>query len=111
MELYFELAGDVVIVKIVGFNVTFATSQVELTQFYPIEALRLSKTGMLREHPDLKGMSEWDMKLETIKRLKEHIKKLKTEDKIKDYIIEELSKQGYSIKMIKRKGFRPQKVK
>ena len=109
MELIFEFAGDMVVIKIQGADVTFATSQTNFNQFVPIEAIRLTKEGILKEHPDLKDNP--DMRNIAIKRFKEHIKNLGGENKIKDYVIEELENQGYILRTIKKEGFRPVKVK
>ena len=75
MILTFEFAGDFVKVKILGNNVTFASSP-NLNRYVPINFLRLTKEGILKEHPDLKDLSFQVMKEEAIKRFKEHITEL-----------------------------------
>lgn len=110
MELYFKLGGDVTIVKIMGHNLMFATSQSQF-QFSSIEGLKLSTGGILKEFPDLEGESSGEIRKEGIKRLKEKLKNLKNDSEIKEYVIEELGKYGYKLVMEKKEGFRPKKVK
>lgn len=111
MELVFELGAEVVIARIEGHNILFSNSQTNFQQFVPVENLKLSTEGILKEHPDLKGLPKGEMRQEAIKRLKEHIGNLGGENEVMDYIVEELKKCGYSLKVIKKKGFRPVKVK
>ncbi len=109
MQLTFELGGDVTLVKIIGNNILFSNSSTNFQQFAPIWGLRLSKVGILKEHPDLENLSDGEMRQETIKRFKEHINKLKSESKIKNYIVEELGKYGWKLKATQREGFRTRK--
>jgi hypothetical protein len=56
-------------------------------------------------------LSDGKIRQEGLKRFKEHINNLGGEEKIKDYVVEELRKSGYVLKIIKKEGFRPIKVK
>jgi len=109
MELTFQLGNELIKVRIEGANLTFANSQTNFTQFVPIEGLSLSKEGILKEHPDLKGKPDGEIRQEAIKRFKKHIKKLKENQKIRDYIIEDLKKHGFVLISEQRKGFRIKK--
>lgn len=103
----FKLGGDVMSIKIEGANLFFfdvATGQVA-----PIEGLRLSKAGVLKEFPDLKDEIEW--KKIAIKRLKNHIKELSNEEERLIYVKDELIKFGYEPLMYQKSGFRTQKFK
>ena len=111
MELTFEFAGDVVVVKIKGHDVTFATSITNFQTFVPIESIKLSEQEILKEHPDLKDLEFGEMRKEAIERFKTYLKKLDGENLIKDYVVLELEQQGYILKMIRREGFRPIKVR
>lgn len=74
-----------------------------------IEGLRLSKSGVLKEFPDLKDSEEW--KKIVIERLKTKMKNYKTEVEKMNYVKDELVKQGYEPLFYQRGGFRPQKLK
>lgn len=103
----FKLAGDVVSIKVEGNSLFFF--DVGSGQIAPLEGLRMSKAGVLKEHPDLENNPDW--RKIAIERLKEHMKKKETEmDKI-IYVKEELTKFGYEPLNYSKKGFRPRKFK
>ncbi len=111
MKLTFELAGDITIVKIQGTNITFANSDTNFMQFVPIKLLRLSKDGIIKEHPDLKDLPYNEMRDEAIKRFNEYVKKLEGEETIKDYVAKELEKFGWKLISIQKEGWRVKKIK
>jgi len=74
-----------------------------------VEGLRLSKSGSIKEFPDLKRDDEWKKK--TIERLKDKMKTYNTEMEKMEYIKLELVKQGYTPLFYQRGGFRPKKFK
>jgi hypothetical protein len=74
-----------------------------------IEGLRLNKSGVIKEFPDLKEDEDWKKK--TIQRLKDKMKEYKTEMDRMNYVKEELIKQGYEPLFYQRSGFRPIKFK
>jgi hypothetical protein len=74
-----------------------------------IEGLRLSKSGCIKEFPDLKDDEDWKKK--SIQRLKENMNKFDTEIQKMNYVKEELIKQGYKPLFFQRGGFRPEKFK
>ena len=98
-----------VIVKVLGHNILFSNSTTNFQQYAPIEGIGLKKAGILKEHPDLEGLEPGEMRIEAIKRFKEHIKTLETQDKIKEYVITEFKKMGYTLKMVHKEGFRTTK--
>jgi hypothetical protein len=102
------LANEVVVVRIQGKSLTFANSSTNYQDFVPLEQLRLSKDGILKEHPDLKDHTYPMMCAEAIRRLKVLLWGLDSEDKIKDYVIKELNKFGYKLYKIEKRGFRPE---
>ena len=73
-----------------------------------IEGLKLSKSGCLKEFPDLKDDDEWRKK--TIQRFKEKMKEYPTEIQKMNYVKEELKKQGYKPLFMQRAGFRIQRL-
>lgn len=101
----FRLGGDIIEVIIDKENTLFRdTSSMTTTT---IQGLKLSKQGVIKEHPDLKDDEGWKKK--ATERLKQHIKKLKTEDRKINYVKEELEKHGYTPMYKQRAGWRPVK--
>lgn len=99
----FQLGGDQVEVIIDADNTMFRDTSTGTTT--TIHGLKLSKAGVIKEHPDLKDNEQW--KEEAINRLKKHIKKMKNENKKINYIKDELIKHGYKPMFKQRAGFRP----
>ena len=73
-----------------------------------ISGLRLNKAGVIKEFSDLEDDDEWKSKV--IERLKEHLKKMKTEEQKLIYVKEELIKYGYKPLYKQRAGFRTHKL-
>ena len=103
----FYHGNEIVIVKIEGNNIRFG-STVYGSQLATIEGINLDFNGTIREFPDLKDKLEW--REIAIDRFKEHIKTLKNEDEIADYIIKELNGKGYTPKLLQKAGFRSKKL-
>lgn len=101
----FSIGGDVVETIVDSNNIMFRDAGSGTTT--TIHGLKLDKPGVIREHPDLKDDEEWKKK--AIERLKEHIKKLKTEMQKINYINDELEKFGYTPLFFQRAGHRPKK--
>lgn len=104
--LIFNYISDVVEIRIDGRSILFRTSQ--LQQFSTIDGLHLDKNGVIKEFPELKGREDW--KEEAIKKFKEKINMLETEEKRAEYIIQDLSKHGYKPLYFQKSGFRPVKL-
>ena len=107
IDLIFNQASEVVIVRIVGNSVTFG-STIYGAKMADISGLRLDFTGTIREFPDLKDDINW--KDNAISRFKNYIANLDSEDKIADYIIYELRNKGYAPKLKQVAGYRPVKI-
>lgn len=101
------LASDVVEIRVKGNEVYFKSAN-NLT-WATIDGLQLNYEGVLKEFPDLKGEPDW--KQQAIKKFKEKIRKLQTEDKKINYIIEDLKKHGYKPKYKCKQGHRPTPIK
>lgn len=101
----FMLGGEIVEVIVDSNNIMFRDAGSGTTT--TIHGLKLDKAGVIREHPDLKDDDEWKKK--AIERLKEHIKKFKTEIQKINYIKDELEKFGYTPLFFQRAGHRPEK--
>jgi len=106
-DIIFYFGKEIVLVKIDGTNVLFGNSTYG-AKLAPIDGLKLSRQGAIKEFPDLKGRDDW--KEIAIKRFKDHIAYLADEDKIAEYIIEDLKKYGYQAKYSQKAGFRPKKL-
>ncbi|HDK27242.1 MAG TPA: hypothetical protein ENG48_09205 [Candidatus Atribacteria bacterium] len=103
----FRLGGEVIEVIVRGTELLFYDISSQLTSV--IEGLRLNKAGVIKEFPDLENNPEW--KKIAIQRLKDYIKKLKTEMERIIYVKNELKQHGYEPLYLQRAGFRPQKFK
>ena len=53
---------------------------------------------------------KYNWKEEAIRRFKEKIALFKTEKEKANYIIEDLKDYGYVLRLVKRRGFRPEKT-
>jgi len=103
----FKLAGQQVSIKIEGNSLSFF--DVNTGMVSTIEGLKLSKSGVIKEHPDLEDNEDW--RKIAIKRLKEYMKKIKTEMEKIIYVKDELRKSGYSPLFYQKKGWRVKKFK
>lgn len=103
----FRFGADHILVSVAGNHITFANTEQGMVQA-TIEGLRLSKSGVMKEFPDLKDNPDWAT--EAVKRFKDKVSTLGTEELKVNYIIEDLRKHGY-IPMYKQKGgFRPERI-
>jgi len=102
IQACFHLAGDQIIVEVSGTNVMFLKSGEGLS---PIDGLKLSYEGVIKQFPDLKDKDDW--RKIAISRFKEHIKDLPSETTRIKYIIEDLIQHNYVCKYIQRQGNRP----
>lgn len=107
IDILFQFGGDVILVKIEGTRISFGSVNYGST-LATIEGLKLNKSGVEKEFPDLKGNPNW--REIAIKRFKNKIKELDSEMDRASYIIEDLKKYGYVGKQIQVKGHRPQKL-
>ena len=102
IDLIFYAGCEIVVIRISGSFTFFSNSSSGLNSFVPIENVYMNKEGILKEHPDLKGLSYTEMKKESINRLKKKVKELGSEDKIKDYVISEMTSQGMKLKSVSK---------
>jgi hypothetical protein len=105
--LIFYYAQEIIYIRIDGHNVHFSNSTFGAVET-SIDGLKLNKSGVLKEYPDLKDNDNW--KEIAIERFKEVINAMKTEDAIAEYIIEDLKKYGYVPKWKQKAGFRRTKI-
>lgn len=102
----FQFVGDAVEVRVQGSNCFFRNSN--SPQFGDIDGIKLDKSGVIKEFPDLIDKEDWQKQARD--RFKEKIKQMKTEEERVKYIISDLSKYGYIPKFMQKQGFRPVKI-
>jgi len=107
IQLLFDYLNEKVIILIDGKNIRFGKTDYG-AQTTTIDGLQLNYSGCIKEHPDLKGDSDWRKK--SIKRFKYAINKLNNEEEISNYIINDLRKHNYIPKLKQKQGFRPVKI-
>jgi hypothetical protein len=101
----FQFGSDIIECIIDGNNIMFM--DVSTGMITTPEGLRIDRSGVYREFPDLKDDEQWKKK--AIERLKEHIKTFDTNDKKLNYVKDELVKFGYVPLFRQRCGFRTDK--
>ena len=106
-DISFYYGTEIIIARITPQGVLFMRPSIH-TNFLPIDNLQLSKEGVEKEFPHLKGSPTW--KEEAIVLFKNHIERLQTEEAIEKYIIEDLSKHGYIAKIRIKQGHRPEVI-
>ena len=109
-DLVFEFGTELVAIQINNKVLRFCNVQGGVYKYAPIEGLKLSVSGILKEFPDLRDKPKEVMRSIALKRFKNHVKSLNTEDDIKEYLKNDLAKHGYKLKYERRAGFRQKKV-
>lgn len=109
-DLIFEFGAELVAIRINNKQIQFCKVQGGYYSYAPIECLKLSVSGILKEFPDLKNKSKEDMRKIAINRFKIHIQGLKTETDIQAYLKKDLAKHGYKLKYMKIAGHRKRRV-
>lgn len=107
IQVVFQQASQRVAIRIIGDNILFIDLQTNMLS--PIEGLRFNKTGVIKEHPDLKDDPEWKQK--AIQRFVDKIKAFESEKEKSDWLIKEMREMGYTPLYRQRNGFRPEKIK
>ena len=100
--IVFSFGTEVIEVVVRDLSILFRTTNSQA--FATIDGLKLDKSGAIKEFPDLKDRDDW--KEEVIKRFKEKIKNMRTENERAKYIIEDLTKYGYKALYYQRAGSR-----
>lgn len=104
----FKLGMEIIEVRVHDKDVYFRSSQYG-AMFAPIEGLKLSKAGALKEFPELEGDPKWQEK--AIVKFKEKINEFNNEDEKMNYIIEDLKKVGYQPMYKQKEGWRPERIR
>lgn len=101
----FQFGTEIIEVRVKDNNVFFRTSN--SPNFADIDGLKLEKSGVLKEFPDLKDKDDWQKQAR--ERFKNKMRKYNTEEERIKYIIEDLNKFGYQPLYLQKQGFRPKK--
>jgi len=107
----FQKGTEMSVIKIQGKNITFGQMKGANPIYTTIEGLKLNPATIIKEFPDLEGEPIPKIKKEGVRRFKEHIKTMKSEFEIKDYVHQDLKKHGYKFIMWQKQGWRPIKVR
>ena len=108
IDVLFKFANNHILVTVKNKKVYFANTESGNKQS-EIDGLKLDHGGVIREFPDLQNNTNW--RDEAIKRFKDKIETMESEDEIVIYVVEELKKFGYEPMYKQKKGFRPQLIK
>jgi hypothetical protein len=103
----FQFGSEIVEVRVQDSNLFFRTQNSQ--QFGDISGLKLDRSGVMKEFPDLIDKEDWRKQAQD--RLKEKIKQMKNEEERIKYVIEDLSKFGYKLYAMQKQGFRPVIIK
>ena len=107
IELIFYFGTEIIMVRINQTQVKFTNSAFGAMET-PIEGIKLSHDGVIKEFPDLKDNENW--RQEAINRFKAHLSSLDNEEAIANYVAEDLKKFGYQPKWKQKQGFRREKL-
>lgn len=107
MDLVFRQGTEIANVKIVGKKLFFKKFVSGNLMIQPLSKMKIPLKGIHKKWPDLKELSDGEAREEGIKRLEEHIKNMKNQDEIKDYVIKELESLGGQLVAIVKPGHRP----
>ena len=81
-------------IRMIGRELYFAKSQGGMMKYAPIEGLQLNVPTILQEFPDLKGLTDGEIKVIAIKRFKDKVRKMKSYKEIEQYLVNDLGKYG-----------------
>jgi len=103
----FRLGGEIQEIIVRGDELLFF--DISSGMITSIDGLNLSKSGCIKQFPDLENDNDWKKK--TIERFKEKMKEYKTEMERMEYVQGELEKLGYEPLILQRAGFRTRRFK
>ena len=107
INLVFEHMNEKVMIMINGNDVRFGNTAFGAVMA-DISGLKLSYEGCCREWGDLELRKDWHD--EAIRRFKDKIASLKTEDEKANFIVEDLRRSGYVPKLKQKNGFRMERL-
>jgi hypothetical protein len=99
--LFLKRLREVISIKIEGTKIGFSQLQGRNVIYSDISGLKLSIAGIIRQFPDLADKDAKEIRKEGVKRFKEHLISLGSEEKIAKYLIDDLKKWGYELVKVK----------
>jgi len=99
----FQFGNEFITVEVRGTELLFRTSDYN-SQVAPLESLQLSRSGVIKEFPDLVAAEDW--KEQALNRLKMKIKDMASEIERINYIITDLKSFGYIPYAYQKQGHR-----
>jgi len=104
--IIFQFGAETVEVRVKDSSVYFRENQFKT--WADIDGLKLDRSGVIKEFPELKDDEDWQSKAR--ERFKEKMKTMKTEKERAEYVLDDLSKFGYIPRYWQQSGFRPVKL-
>lgn len=113
MRLGFQdTTGKDVVIELAGQSITrVALVDKGIPKYSPLEGLKFSLAGIIKKFPDLEGVPPKQAKREAVRRLREHLAGLGSQQDCIDYIVKDLARYGYKFILVQRPGHRPRRVK
>lgn len=93
IDVILMFGQEVVMVRINGHSVLFGAANNGNPMMADISGLQLNYSGVVKEFPELKDNPNW--RIEAAAKFKDKVRELDSEDKIYDYVVEDLKKFGY----------------
>ena len=107
IDVIFQFGIETIQVRIDKSVVLFRTQQFS-SALVPLEFLKLDRSGVLKEFPDLLNHTNW--KELAVERFQEKLNSFTTEEDRMEYIIQDLSKFGYKPLYWMKAGHRKKKL-
>lgn len=94
-----------------GKVISISTMSGGVTKYGTLEDIKYNRVGILKKFPDLKDLAWAEMRKKAIERLRKHILAFDSEEKVKDYLINDFKEYGYELYLTQKKGFRPKRCR
>jgi len=105
-----NVSGDVVVLKVIGRDIIFGSISGGKMQYAPLEGLKFSIAGIVKEFPDLKGKPLDHIRREGLECFKKHFWALASWEAKKNYLRKDLEGHGYKMVMQQLPGQRARKA-
>jgi len=106
--ILFQRGNELIKIMFNSHTINIATNGMGVENRYPINSLKFSKEGVIKEFPDLKDDKDW--KAKAIERFHVKFRKLSTDQDRENYLIKDLGKHGYIAIYKQKQGHRVIKV-
>jgi len=109
IDVIMQFGTDIIMVRVKGNSVSFGSKVGHNPMMATIDGLKLSRSGVIKEFPELADTDNW--REEAIAKFKDKIKGLNDENKIVSYVVDDLSKFGYKPLYKQKQGMRIERFK